>query len=282
MSYEGQGALKNTQHKKGRSLVNQRRETIARRLRQQGRLSVSELAEQLGISPLTVRRDLDVLVSQGIATRRYGEALLAEEGACSPDTRLERTRRAIAYKAAELVRDRDSLFINTSATALGAIPLISAHDVTVITNSGRALGLAASPSMTMLITGGEIRAPRSVMSGEFALNNVRMVSPVRCFLGCAGITASTGITSLTLQEATVNSLMIERSEQHVLLMDSTKFGVEAGFRYASASDIDVLITDVNASEEVLRNLKDAGVGEILTVDPDEELTDTERASRTSS
>ena len=63
-------------------------------------------------------------------------------------------------------------------------------------------------------------------------------------------------------------------------MDSTKFGVEAGFRYASASDIDVLITDVNASEEVLRNLKDAGVGEILTVDPDEELTDTGRTTRT--
>ena len=107
------------------------------------------------------------------------------------------------------------------------------------------------------------------MGGEFALNNIRMVSPQRCFLGCAGITADTGITSLTLQEATVNSLMIERSDQHVLLMDSSKFGVEAGFRYASAADIDLLITDVDAPADTLDAMRRAGVGEILVVDPDE-------------
>lgn len=257
------------QMKRSKSFVAQRRETIARMLRERKRVSVAELSETLSISPLTVRRDLDYLEEHGIATRRYGEAVLAESQlAAASASRRDRARAAIAREAARLVRERDSVFVNTSTTALEAIPHIDAQGVTVITNSGRAQAIEVPPTMTVLLTGGEVRAPRSVMSGEFALNNIRMVSPQRCFLGCAGFTAGAGITSLTLQEATVNSLMIERSEQHVLLMDSTKFGVEAGFRYASAADIDLLITDSDAPEDALEAARAAGVGDVVLVDPD--------------
>ena len=267
---KGKLGMGEAQMKRSKSFVAQRRKTIAQILRDRKRVSVAELSDRLSISPLTVRRALDYLEERGVLTRRYGEALLAEDSQAAPSaSRRERAHEAIAREAAKLVRERDSVFVNTSTTALGVIPHIDAEGVTVITNSARAMGSNIPPTMTVLLTGGEVRAPRSVMGGEFALNNIRMVSPQRCILGCAGITADTGITSLTLQEATVNSLMIERSDQHVLLMDSSKFGVEAGFRYASAADIDLLITDMDAPADALDAMRRGGVGEIVVVDPDE-------------
>lgn len=255
--------------KRGASFVAQRRESIERILRERKRIAVADLAEQLGVSALTIRRDLDYLEERGVAARRYGEALLAEGTGAPERTRLERAREAIARRAASLVHDRDSIFINTSATALSTIPFIEAQSVTVISNSGRILGINAAPTMTLLLTGGEVRAPRSVLSGPFALASIEAVSPVLAFMGCAGLTVGAGVTSLTLQEATVNALMFERSELQVLLTDSSKFGVEAGFRYAKTEDVDILITDTDAPAEVLDELRRCGVKEIIQVDPDE-------------
>ena len=264
-----EGIVEGTPVRKSKSFVAQRRETITNILMERGRISVAELASKLDISPLTVRRDLDHLEEQGIATRRYGEAIFAGSApAAVPAGRLAKIRELIAREAAKLVGDRESVFINTSGTALGCLPHITAEAVTVITNSGRANAIEVPATMTVLLTGGEVRAARSVMSGTFALNNIKMVSPQWCFLGCAGITPTAGTTSLTLQEATVNALMVERSEHHVLLMDSSKIGVEAGFRYASVQDIDLLITDSDADPEALEALRAAGIPKIIQVDPE--------------
>ena len=113
--------------KRGRGFVEQRRQTILNILREKGRVNVADLAEKLGISSLTVRRDLDELESRGQVTRRYGEALLADgagiQKAADP---FEAAKERIGRAAAELVEDREQLFVNTSSTALGAIKYLDA------------------------------------------------------------------------------------------------------------------------------------------------------------
>ena len=254
---------------KSRSFVEQRRATIKGILRAKGRASVADLAEQLGISPLTVRRDLDYLEEQGIATRRYGEAILAEEGEVSvseADPRVA-ARSAIARAAARLMEPHDLIFINTSSTALEMVPSIEAEGVTVVTNSAKAQRLPIPPSGMILVTGGEVRPPRGVLSGEFALNNIRSVSATNAFLGCAGISLTAGVTSTTQQEATVNSLMVERADRMVLLADSSKLGIGAGFTYAPLDRVTLLITDTGATDEDVEILLEAGIHEIRRVEP---------------
>lgn len=255
---------------KNRPFVLQRRENIASILREKGRVGVSELAEQLGISQLTVRRDLDYLEKSGIAYRRYGEAVLAQD-AEAEEAREHKPfaaeREAIARAGAALVNDNELLFINTSSTALDIVPHIQAQGVAVVTNSTKAQTLPTPPNGMILVTGGEIRPPRGVLSGEFALANIRSVSATTCFVGCAGITLTAGVTSTTQQEATVNSLMVQRSDRLVLLADSSKLGIGAGFSYAPLEDVTLLITDTGATDEDVEVLLGAGIHEIRRVEP---------------
>ncbi len=255
---------------KSRSFVMQRREHIADMLREEGRVGVSELADRLGISPLTVRRDLDYLEQSGVAYRRYGEAVLAEGAeaqTAQPQVPFAAEREAIARAAAELVNDNDLLFINTSSTALDMVPYITAQGVAVVTNSTQAQALPTPPNGMILVTGGEVRPPRGVLSGEFALANVRSVSATTSFVGCAGISLSAGVTSTTQQEATVNSLMVQRSDRMVLLADSSKLGIGAGFSYAPLDHVTILITDTGATDEDVEVLLEAGIHEIRRVEP---------------
>lgn len=255
-------------NKNGRSFVEQRRQLIVEILEREGRAVVSDLAERMGTSPLTIRRDLAALEARGIVDRRYGEAVIAKsalerlEGAASP---LEAERDAIARYAATLVEDSELLFINTSSTALALVPHITARGVTVVTNSALARDLPLPPDGMILVTGGEVRAPRGVLSGEFALANVRSVSATTCFVGCAGISTVTGVTSTTQQEATVNSLMVERSDRMILLADSSKLGIAAGFTYAPLKGVALLVTDSGATDEDVQVLKEAGIHEVVRV-----------------
>ena len=231
--------------KRGRGFVEQRRQTILNILREKGRVNVADLAEKLGISSLTVRRDLDELESRGQVTRRYGEALLADgagiQKAADP---FEAAKERIGRAAAELV---------------------DARGVTVITNSLRGQELPVPEGGMVLVTGGEVRPPRGVLSGEFALSNIRSVSASTCFVGCAGISLTGGVTSTTQQEAIVNALMVERSDRMVLLADSRKLGISAGFGYAGLSHVNLLITDSDATDEDIAVLREAGVHEIRRV-----------------
>lgn len=256
--------------KKSRAFVEQRRRTITEILKTDGRASVSELAELLEVSPLTVRRDLDYLEEQGVAERRYGEAVFVhdDKNASEGESSLCECRKvAIASEAASLIDDHELIFINTSSTALEVVEHIEATNVTIVTNSLRAEDIDIPQDCMVLVTGGEVRPPRGVLSGEFALNNVRNVSATKGFLGCAGISLSAGITSTTQQEATVNSLMVQRSREFVLVASSNKVGVAAGFSFAALDDVDLLITDTDLSDDAMEQLIEAGIHNIRRVEP---------------
>ena len=124
--------------KASRSIVNSRREKILETVRSEGDVTVTALAEQLQVSPLTIRRDLQYLEEHKLLERFYGGARTGEAEESRKNSR-ELRKEKIARYAASLVEDRDSIFINTSSTALAMVKYITSRRVTIITNNGNGI-----------------------------------------------------------------------------------------------------------------------------------------------
>jgi len=221
-------------------------------------VNVQQIAKEMGVSPLTIRRDLETLKETGKINRFYGGASLNKEeeenNIFSSGYTLNKF--AIARYAATLVEDGDTIFINTSSTAVAIIPFIKAKHVTVITNNTRALNSELPSDMSLIFTGGEMRFPKEAMVGDFALNNLKTVTAAKCFLGCNGITAKEGLTTAVMQEASINHLMLTRvMGPRYILADKSKIGRKLNFIYGSTKDVTLLITDNEAPSHFIDELK---------------------------
>lgn len=253
--------------KRSKAMVARRREEITALLERQGQVNVNELAEKFGVSPLTIRRDLDYLEDHQVLTRQYGAATLLNPYGRPSGSRQIRANKAIAREAARHVQDGDCIFINTSSTALGLLDWIQAQDVTVITNNGKALLMEERQNVSVLLTGGEIRPPRASMTGEIAMETIKRVTASKSFLGCTGLSANFGLTSATSPEPAINSVMLEHSKQHIIVADSSKIGLTSSFQFGSIDEIDLLITDTGVSDDQVSLLEAYGVKEIVRVEP---------------
>lgn len=253
--------------KRSKAHVAGRRDALIALLESRGQATVAELAEHFDVSALTIRRDLDYLESQQVLSRQHGAAVLLNPLGRPSGSWQIRSNRAIAREAARHVSDGDCIFINASSTALLVIDYITALDVTIITNNGKALLLDEAPNVTILLTGGEIRPPRPSMTGEIVLDYLRRVKATKCLLGATGVSASYGLTSATSPEPAVNALMIERSSERIVVADSSKIGLTSSFQFGSIDEVDLFITDAGASDEQVQELTDGGLGSVIRVDP---------------
>lgn len=254
-----------TQMPSNRSFVAERRNQILDLLEQNQQLQVSDIAERFNVSALTIRRDLDVLQAEGRITRSYGMAQLLDPLSNGLSSNQVTAKYCLAKAAAQLVTDGDTIFINTSSTAIRILDFITAKNVTVVTNNGSVLSMNYPPSMTVLITGGEVRAAKKSLTGDFALASISQIQAAKCILGCSGISAQRGLTTLVSNEMRVNALMLSRSDKRIVLADSSKLGIDASFQYGLPSDIDILMTDDRATEDQIQVLKNAGIGRIVQV-----------------
>lgn len=248
--------------KMNKAVVDARRDKIMKKIQSQGKAAVDDLAKELAVSPLTIRRDLQYWEEMGAVERYYGGAKLIQHFVENDDPQLsnEAYKHAIAKYAAQYVQDGDTIFINTSSTALLVLKYIKNKRVTVITNNGKAIFIDHDPMVSICLTGGELRIPKESMVGDFALNNLNKVSATKAFLGCSGISVKSGMTTAILQEVAINEVMIHRCiGETFILADHTKVGNDHSFISGSIQSFDYLITDVLAAEEEMLAIKEAGV-----------------------
>lgn len=251
--------------KRSQASIDARRNEIASLLELRGHMSIAELAHHFSVSALTIRRDLDYLEESKIASRSYGSASLLNPMGRPSGSKQVRANKAIARAAALLVQDGDSIFINTSSTAISMINYIEAEDVTVITNNRKVSLVEVPSSVSVLLTGGELRPRKSSLTGELACANIRSVEATKCFLGCSGLSVVRGLNTATPQETAVNALMLEHSRTHYLLADSSKIGLDTGFAFGTVSEIDMLVTDDRYHADLIESLIEAGMGDVLRV-----------------
>jgi len=255
------------------AFIKTRRNKIYKLLKQHGSIKVKDLAEQLNTSPLTIRRDLEHLEEQGLIERFYGGATLRENPIQTNSLGLDldddviRYKQAIAKRAVEFIVDGDTVFINSSSTALLMLNYITAKNVTIITNNGRTILSDAKKDVSVVLLGGELQISKKSMVGEFALNNLSRVNATKAFLGCSGLTAEEGFTTANMHEVAINQLMLSRvTGERFILADHTKIGKKHSFVSGSPEQISCVITDTEANKTVLDSLARRGV-KIIQVPP---------------
>lgn len=238
--------------------LSKRHTYIIQKLKECHSIKVDDLCKELSVSPITIRRDLQLLESEGFIERFHGGAKLLNIN--SDKSTLQHK---LAEVASTLVDDNDTIFINSSSTAILLLNYIKNKRVTVITNNGDALNIPRDPNVQLILTGGEVCPGKNSMVGDFASNILSQVTADKCFLGVSSISGDYGIGTSIFQETSINKMMLSRcSGNKVIIADSSKVGKDYNFLSADISMISCLITDSNCNidDEVL--LKEKGVNVI--------------------
>ncbi len=236
-------------------LARHRQALILQAVRSDGSARVSDLTQRLGVSDMTIRRDLEVLARDGLVEKVHGGAVLPGTPA-SPEPGLEAKlvlerseKNAIARAAARLVRPGTAIAVAAGSTTLAlAQCLLDVPGLTIVTNSLRVMnafngtrGLDGTAD-SVILTGG-VRTASDALVGPMADLTIRSLHFDLLFLGCFGFDGEAGLTTPNLAEAETNRTFIRVARRVVLLADHTKWGVVSLSSFARLNEVDVLVTD---------------------------------------
>lgn len=230
--------------------------------------NIDAIAQKMNTSSVTIRRDLLWLEDHKYIDRS-GLGIVVKNS-IQPLTNIfssskSAEKRAIAKRAASFVENGDTIFINSSSTALLMLDYIQATQVTIITNNLKVLFVDAKETMSIILTGGEIRNPKESLVGEFATNNISNIKATKCFLGCSGISVDGGFTTAVLQEVSVNKDMIRNTiGKKYILADYSKVSKTHSFKTCDINQVDCIITDGNVNPQVVSTISQAGIKVIIS------------------
>ena len=252
-------------------LIEERRQHVLERIQLEGRVLVADLSESLGISRITIRKDLDNLESRGLLQRTHGGALAPQANA-SVDPSLQvkelrqfREKQRIAEAAAKLVAEGQCVLLDSGTTTTAiARALKSFKQLTVITNAVNIATELANSGFEVILTGGTLRQNSSSLVGPLAEEALAELNADIMFLGVDGFDPEAGVMTPNVLESRVNRAMVKASRRVVAVCDSTKFSRRSLALIVPPSAIQTVITDSGASGEVLALLRSAGT-EVIVV-----------------
>lgn len=226
-----------------------RRDLIQQVVQERGGVSVGALAEMLGVSTQTIRRDLDILCDVEGLRRAHGRIELAEGRLNTPfDQRTDTNpigKRAIAEVAASQIKDGATVFISIGTTAVSvARALHRRKELTVITNNlSAAVALCEEMSNRIIVPGGEIRLPDRDFVGEEVVEFFARYRAELAIFGTAGIESDGGLLEFHQAEVRATEQMRKNAQTSILVIDRSKFGRHAPAAGCNIAEIDHVICD---------------------------------------
>ena len=218
--------------------------------------SVRQLAEQFYLHEATVRRDLNELAKSGQITRIHGGAAamdtrLAEIPLYVRETAFREIKRELARKAASLVKDGNTIFIDSSSTATLMVPFLeNKKNLRIVTDGAQtAIQLTRLKDAQIFSVGGSLGGYSLSYAGPIALQNLALFHFDYAFFSCRGITLENGLTDTSEEEAFFRKLLLQRSSHSVLLVDHSKVGVTSFFNICPLQAVKTLITDADLPAE---------------------------------
>ncbi len=248
-----------------RTSSSSRQQQIIEIIRERGETRVGDLATELGVSEMTIRRDLDYLDRRGLVVRIHGGAMIRRDRATNePDFGTKRQRQlsekgAIAAAASNHVPSEAAIGITGGTTTFEvAHHLDHVSDVTVVTNSLAILELLDSlhrPDISVVLTGGSPTRSNALV-GPVAVNTLRTFNLDLVIMGIHGMDELRGFTSPNLLEAETNRAFIEAAERLIVVADHSKWGTSGLTTIAPLDAADLLITDAGIEPEAASILND--------------------------
>jgi DeoR family transcriptional regulator, aga operon transcriptional repressor len=238
---------------------------ILEHLAERGSVDVEDLVEALGVSPATVRRDLQTLHEQRLLERTHGGAVainglyelpLRYRGSLNREQKLRIARAAVAH-----VADNATVALTggTTTTEVGRM-LVQFQELTVVTNAiNIAAELAVRPNIRLIVSGGVARAASYELVGPLADDTLAQLNVELAFVGVDGISSGAGLTTHREVEARTNRMLIDRASRVIVVADGSKVGATALARIHDLARVDVLITTREADADELRAIAAAGV-----------------------
>ncbi|WP_258609784.1 DeoR/GlpR family DNA-binding transcription regulator [Mesorhizobium sp. AR10] len=228
--------------------MGERQSLIKQRLGARGRVLAGDLAQELGVSEDTIRRDLREMAAAGLCRRVYGGALPISSASVPT---LERStsfanRNAILGKAAAaLVSPSSTIFIDAGSTnAAVAMALSRDINITVVTNSIVVLGAIANRSnIEVVLIGGRLDQKSGAILGGRAIKDAESIHTDICFLGASGVDAEAGITASSFEEAEMRRSVAKASRSIVVAATLDKFGTKAPFAVVPGDGGYILVTE---------------------------------------
>ena len=246
---------------------------ILEQLMKQSSVQVSELAELLYVSSVTIRKDLTELEKNGRLYRSHGKAILINPFANNRSVNEKESLNAeekqlIGMEAAQLVVPNDSILL-ASGTTIHALArnLRPADKLTVVSASLQATEfLAENENIDIIQIGGNVRHSSLSVVGQYSEMILRSCSFSKLFLGVDGIDLEFGISTTDMREAELNREMIHTAQKTIVLADSSKFGRRGFARICGMDDVDMIITDAHVSPTIAAAIEELGIDLVIAGD----------------
>lgn len=243
----------------------ERYQVILQMLEEESRVKVNQLTQHFGVSESTIRRDLQDMEEKGMLTRTHGGAVKNPDADAEPTFQQKEDihqgeKARIGKIAAGLVRDGESILIDSGTTTLELAKNIQAKNIIAITNSvDVAQILSEKEQVEVILTGGSFRNNTRSMVGPICDQTLRQFRPDKVFLGMNGIALKDGLTTPNLLEATTKSVMLQSAKKAYVLADPSKFGKVNLSVVGSVKDISAVITTSTLGDEIMKAYKEYGI-----------------------
>lgn len=232
----------------GVRLAAERLEHIREMVRERRAVRCEEIAAELRVSAITVRRDLALLERQGSLRRVHGGAVSVQAVWEEPqfDDKIDRAlgaKRRIAEAALQLIGSGETIYLDGGSTVLELARLLKERaDLTIVTNSLRAAMELSGQGPRLILTGGELRRRSQTLVGPLSRHLLEHLHVDKAFMGTIGLTASDGLTTTEPAEAYTKERVMRSAREVIVLADRAKFGVRSFVGAGSLDDVKWIIT----------------------------------------
>lgn len=232
--------------------MNERQTQIVKIVSENGKVSVSELSKETGVSVVTIRHDLTALEKAKYIRREHGFAVMEQEHEDTESQSLVNfsVKQALAQRALLLVEPNDTVFIEGGSTnAFLARLLANRRDITIVTMSVYIAHLLKESDCNVILLGGMLQKSNEALVGPITRAALQMVNFNKTFIGIDGYTPQTGFTGRDMMRADILNTAIDKCSCNVILTDSSKFGCVYLNAFGPIDKIHSLVTDSGLDEQ---------------------------------